>query len=233
MKLLDILFEKQAEPNPISFDRNFPYGKGCSERLIEIPWALSKYAGEKRVLETGCSFAEDEYIDKLKLLQIPLLYGIDISDKNAKDFIKKTADIRDSGFPSGYFEMILCISTIEHVGMDNKKHYSPIHELANAEHVSPDVHALREMWRILKKGGKLIVTVPFGKYHDYGWFKHYNAAALTKLTESVDYARLIKEFFMYTPEGWTSCAEADLANSLYNDNGAVAAAGLCCCLFVK
>ena len=41
----------------VEFNTNFPYGVGKTERVIEIPWALSKYNGGQRVLEVGCAFA--------------------------------------------------------------------------------------------------------------------------------------------------------------------------------
>src|SRR5438874_13325468 len=117
----------------MEFKRNFPYGKGETERVIEIPWGLSRYNGGQRVLEVCCSFAYENpaYIRGLKELNIPELHGIDISSVEAPDFIKKTADICDSGHESSFFDFILCISTIEHVGMDNTKHYKPDAELCS------------------------------------------------------------------------------------------------------
>jgi SAM-dependent methyltransferase len=217
----------------IDFNRNFPYGKGETERVIEIDWALSQYSGEEKVLEVGCSFAEQQYIDKLKSLNIPLLFGIDVSDRNAPDFIKKTADIRKSGFPEGFFDFILCISTIEHVGKDNKKHYSPIKEIEQDQFAEDNIIAMKEMWRILKKKGKLIITVPFGKLHDYEWFTHYDSMMLDKLISSVNYKKIVKEFFIYDNIGWNQCEEQELRDVLYNDNSAPAAAGLCCLMLRK
>jgi hypothetical protein len=51
----------------ITLNQDFPYGFGKTERVIEIPWALSKYNGGRRVLEVGCSFASEkpEYIEAL------------------------------------------------------------------------------------------------------------------------------------------------------------------------
>ena len=116
----------------MEFNRNFPYGAGQNERAIEIPWALSKYNNEAKVLEVGCSFAYEnpEYVPALLALNIPELHGLDISSRDAPDFIKKTADIRQSGYETGFFDLVLCISTLEHVGMDNTKYYLPVAELS-------------------------------------------------------------------------------------------------------
>jgi O-antigen chain-terminating methyltransferase len=215
-----------------AFNRVFPYGLGKTERVIEIPWALSKYNGGRRVLEVGCSFASEnpEYIEGLLSLNIPELHGIDISSVEAPHFVKKTADIRRSGYDTGFFDLILCISTLEHVGKDNTKHYQPIAELSHDRPSSlpPDAEALVEMLRILKAGGKLIVTVPFGKFIDYGWFIHYDMQAISTLFQSIPLAKIHGECFKYTEAGWMPCTAAALADTSYGDGGAPAAAGLAC-----
>jgi O-antigen chain-terminating methyltransferase len=216
----------------ITFNRDFPYGLGKTERVIEIPWALSKYNGGRRVLEVGCSFASEnpDYIEGLLSLNIPELHGIDVSSVEAPHFIKKTADIRESGYETRFFDFILCISTLEHVGKDNTKHYKPIAELSADQPSSlpPDAEALVEMFRILRKGGKLIVTVPFGKFVDYGWFIHYDSQAVATLFRSIPMANIDAEYFKYMEAGWMPCTAAALANTSYGDNGAPAAAGLAC-----
>ncbi|MEY2494816.1 MAG: hypothetical protein QOJ45_1308 [Verrucomicrobiota bacterium] len=218
--------------NVVEFNRDFPYGAGATERVIEIPWALSKYNGGPRVLEVGCSFASEspEYIQGLRALNIPELHGIDVSSVEAPHFIKKTADIRESGYEPGFFDFVLCISTLEHVGKDNTKHYKPVAELPRDRQSDsqPDAEALVEMFRILKMGGKLIVTVPFGKFVDYGWFTHYDSRAISTLFQSIPSARINAEYFKYTENGWMPCAAAELAETSYGDNSAPAAAGLAC-----
>jgi O-antigen chain-terminating methyltransferase len=215
-----------------AFNRNFPYGAGKTERIIEIPWALARYNGGRRVLEVGCSFASEnpDYIEGLLSLDIPELHGIDISSVDAPGFIKKTADIRESGYETGFFDFILCISTLEHVGQDNAKHYKPIAELSadRPSSIPPDAEALVEMFRILRQGGKLIVTVPFGKFVDYGWFIHYDSQAVATLFRSIPTAKIHAEYFRYMEAGWAPCPAAVLAATSYEDNGAPAAAGLAC-----
>lgn len=213
--------------------RTFPYGPGTTERAIEIPWALSRYNGGPRVLEVGCSFASEnpEYLQGLRALNIAELHGIDISSVEAPDFIKKTADIRSSGYETNFFDFILCVSTIEHVGMDNTRHYKPVAELASpgpASSGGSDIQAMAEMLRILKSGGKLIVTVPFGKKADYGWFIHYDAQAIADLFRPFPAVSVEAEYFKYTITGWMPCRADDLAETLYGANGASAAAGLAC-----
>ena len=165
------------------FNPTFPYAPGTTERSVEIPWSLARYGGGARILEVGCSFAYEnpDYIARLKALNVLELHGIDISSEAAPDFIKRTADIRESGYPSDYFDTVFCISTLEHVGRDNARHYKPVAELPTGIDSEPDFAAVTEMLRILKPAGQLIITVPFGKRVDYGWFQTYDIADVRRV----------------------------------------------------
>lgn len=73
------------------------------------------------------------------------------------------ADIQRMPIPDGRFDTVLCLSVLEHV---------------------PDpAQALREIFRVLAPGGKLIAVVPHLAYlhnepHDYYRFTHYGLRAL-------------------------------------------------------
>jgi O-antigen chain-terminating methyltransferase len=212
------------------FDSNALAAPGTTERSVEIPWALSHYAGQARVLEVGCSFAYEnpEYVKGLKALKIPELHGIDISSVPAPDFIKRTADIRASGYPPDFSDLIFCISTIEHVGRDNARHYSPVSELPPEE--EPDRTALVEMLRIAKPAGKILLSVPFGRFEDHGWFINYDAGNISRLFRGL---AKHEAYFKYTSTGWGPCDPAELAQTGYGQNGAPAAAGLGCFEIIK
>jgi hypothetical protein len=48
---------------------------GMTERVVEIPWVLSRYRGERRVLDIGPAYALPLYIQGLRRLRIPELHG--------------------------------------------------------------------------------------------------------------------------------------------------------------
>jgi O-antigen chain-terminating methyltransferase len=205
-----------------------PYGKGDTERCVEIPWAMSCYHGEQKVLDVGYAHAEERYIRELFGLSMPTLYGIDLVGKHIGTIVSVKGDIRKSPFNSSSFDLIFCISTIEHVGCDNAiytKGPSPIDELG-------DLGAIEEMSRMLKRQGKIVLTVPYGKYLNYGWFIHYDEKKLDKLISASNCEIFDQDFFIYQ-EGWRSCSKTDLKSISYKDNGAPAAAGLACILLEK
>lgn len=78
-------------------------------------------------------------------------YGIDISKeaikkagKNARKTRFKVSSAENIPFPAGYFDYIVCMGSLEHFVDINK--------------------ALKEMKRVLKKGGKALIHVPNSEY---------------------------------------------------------------------
>lgn len=203
-------------------------GIGDSERCIEIPWALSKYSNEQTVLDIGYANAEERYITALLSLKIPNLYGIDISKKSIYGIISHLGDIRSTEFEDNFFDLVFCISTIEHIGRDNSVYIADFSEdLDNG-----DFEALKEIHRITKNKGKIVFTVPFGKFFNYGWFIHYDENRLNKLLCSSPFEIVEMDFFRYK-DGWQKYDKSELTNTLYKDNDAPAAAGLVCVVLEK
>ena len=205
-----------------------PFGMDDSERCIEIPWAISCYNGEKRVLDIGYANAEDRYLERLLSLNIKELHGIDIIEKNIEGIIPHKSDIRNTNFPDDFFDLIYCISAIEHIGRNNSIYDKSFFEDSN----DGDFEALSEIYRITKDGGKIVLTVPFGKYHNYGWFIQYDEKRWSKLIKSVNCNTIKEDFYKYN-NGWHSCDRQELKEILYKDNNAPAAAGLVCILLEK
>ena len=86
--------------------------------------------------------------------------------------------------------------------------------------------AVSEMLRITRPGGTLIVTVPYGRFEDHGWFVNYDAANIERLFRNV--RRRDEEYFRFTPTGWLQCRAEEVAEIGYGEGGAPAAAGLAC-----
>lgn len=227
--------EASEETHPEIRDRAPEHpGFATTERFIEEPWCLARLRGTRVVLDVGNAHAGKSYLQKLASLHIPDLYGIDLSpiapmlmtDHTGRQRPLLTAvqgDIRQTDFPSDFFDAITCISTIEHVGMDNR-HYG-VKDAPSTDRC--DRAAIVEMCRITKPRGRLLLTVPFGTFQNHGWFVQYDMTYLVQLISTSGYDVSEMHFFKYR-NGWSECFAYELKSTGYATNGALAAAGLAC-----
>ena len=197
------------------------FGWEMSERAVEIPWAIGKYRGERTVLEIGHAHAEPPYVELLKQLRIPELHGLDLVRGPYAAFIQKIGDIRRAPYPDAFFDLTFCISTVEHVGQDNAEYGTP-----GAEKNDGDFTAMKEMFRITKPGGRVLVTVPFGAPRDYGWQIQYDAQRLDRLLAAAPFEIVTVDYFGYD-KGWYRKAREALSGAEYQ-KGAPNAAALAC-----
>jgi len=165
-----------------------PWFPGQDERCIEVPWALSRYRGQKKILEIGLCLADLSLVHaqiRLKELTECQLYGLDIVDINRvmsrfKDFKGDIrdyyefhqADVRNAGFKDNSFDLIFLISTLEHFGFDSFESDAGANTVFQRPSECPgqypayeecleDRKALREIARILTPGGSILLTLPF------------------------------------------------------------------------
>jgi len=129
---------------------------GWSQRVAEYPWVLRQLRvfvpRGARVLDVGCS---ESVLSHVLLYMGYEVWGLDINDYPYKPrqmvFVKR--DARDTGLPSNFFDAVVVVSTIEHIGL-------PVYGQVGFD-VDGDVKAVEELRRILKPGGYLIITAPF------------------------------------------------------------------------
>lgn len=144
-------------PNPI-FHR--PWDKMHS-RTIEYPFTAAQLGNAQRILDVGSVKGDTTWTSWLESLSI----DVHVTDYDAdEDGIFKNstyhqADIRDLPIEDNYFDKILAVSVIEHIGMDDPQVVDPNLPMTG---ISGDVEAFKEMLRVLKPGGQIIMTVPFG-----------------------------------------------------------------------
>ena len=183
-RIRDKRWPSYFKPNPA------PWFPNDSERCIEVPWALSRYQGQRKILEIGLSLADLTLIHaqiKLKELTECELYGLDIVDINRvlnrfeglKQDIREVynffqGDVRNSDFENNKFDLVFCISTLEHFGFDsfesNKNANTVFKRPGEYPKVFPvyeecreDRKAIAELRRMLMPGGSLLLTLPLGK----------------------------------------------------------------------
>lgn len=145
-----------------------------SERDAEIPWAAANTVGP--VLDVGC--AESTYLADLP----GPVDGIDVRDPTRtmtalRRFYR--GDICTFPMPSRY-ATVLAVSTIEHIGLACKA-YGTV-----ADDVDGDRHALEGCLAAVAPGGKVLLSVPFGRPGHHGWFRQYDLTWLDRLLDGYD-----------------------------------------------
>jgi SAM-dependent methyltransferase len=196
---------------------------GLDERVIEIPWTLARYRGEPRVLDVGHAFAEPAYLTGLVAAAPGGVVGADLAEAEVPGVRGVVADVRELPFPQRSFDVAFCISTLEHVGRDNR-----VYGLAAEEDPEGMRRALRELRRVLAGGGRLLVTVPCGEPEEHNWFVQLDETGWLELFRDGGFLVFEHEVYELGPDGWKSrepgSAEAGLR---YRARGPGASAVLC------
>jgi SAM-dependent methyltransferase len=194
---------------------------GTDERVVEIPWVLSRLRPSGRVLEVGYAFAEAAYLAGLLRAGIELV-GVDLAAREVEGMETVEADVRDLPFPDRSFDQALLVSTLEHVGADNT-----VYGLRTESDGDSPLRALRELRRVLGRDGNLLVTVPLGEPGDYGWFRQEDERGWTRLYARAGFFVEELEAYELTPEGWRVTRDFRADGVLYGDRGPAASAVLC------
>lgn len=150
------------------------YGYRIDERIVEIPWFMSRLPhGKSRLLDAGSALNHKPILTQPVISEKKLF--ISTLAPEPKNFLNLGIsyiyeDLRETCFRSEYFDHIACISTLEHVGLNNTMLYTNDLE-KREEDANGYIPLINVFHSILKPGGKLFITVPFGKKRIMGGFR--------------------------------------------------------------
>jgi SAM-dependent methyltransferase len=212
-----------AQPTPLP--RHF--GVGSNERAIEIPWLFAQRP-RGRVLDAGSSLNHSEYLGPLADLAdeihiVTLAYeGVAFPERGVSYLFE---DLRNLPYRDNFFDTVLSVSTLEHVGMDNIGYGSGRPRAADpAREVD---QAVRELVRVVAPGGMLLVSVPYGQPEDHGWFRQFARVDVEQLIGAVDPREAEVAVYRYGDTGWQVSDLEQAGNARYRGNaGAEAVACL-------
>ena len=196
------------------------YGYRLDERAVEYPWFFSRLKdGEITILDAGSvlNFPQilcSEQLKNKRLYVCTLHYEGTYPTTSSPSYIYE--DLRDTCFKDGFFDAICSLSTIEHIGMDNTMLYTD--DLDKKENNSRAyVDYLKECSRILKKDGTLYLSMPYGKYTNFGWFQIFNREMVQDVIDTFKPAMHSLTYFRYTNDQWMFSTEVACGDGNYFD----------------
>ena len=143
-----------------------------SEVLTAAAW--SHMPPDAKVLDVGCGMGDNlRYI----LRDQAIFFGLEYSPRTAevaRKVLEGRADIRvgsatEIPFGDNEFDLVLCIEVLEHIEKDNE--------------------GCREIARVLKPGGSLILSLPYrhwfpSYFRTMGHFRHYTCSDVEEMLSS-------------------------------------------------
>lgn len=193
------------------------FGARIDERIVEYPWLLSRIPEEPgRLLDAGSALNFETLIAHPKLADKKMTIINLNPEPNC--FWKRSVsyafeDIRALPFLFDTFDLVTCISTLEHVGMDNTSKYtndSAYNEMRPDDYLS----AIAELRRVLKPRGTLYLTVPFGTYGNFGFFQQFNSVMLERVRNAFG-GKSESAFYRYMEGGWDTSTEEECTSATY------------------
>ena len=215
-KIVDAYRYGDLNPNELPVG----YGFRLDERIIEYPWFLSRLPPNKGKLLDSGSVLNFDFILSYKKIATKKLF-ISTLAPESKCFWKKGIsyiyeDLRETCYNSEYFDWIVCLSTIEHIGLDNTMLYT--NDISKMEN-NPDTHllAIKESHRILKPGGILYLSLPFGQKKNHGWLQVFDSEMIDRIIDVFSPTSIMEHHFKYEPEGWRISSREKSKNATYFD----------------
>ena len=184
---------------PVSYPSTEHFEAVVTDRVVEEPWAAAGVRPGERVLDVGS--ATSRY-----LREIPAgcaVYALDIRRTPPQPGIAVVqGDVTVAPFRHGSFDVVTCISTIEHVGLD---------VYSQGPDEFGDEVAMRHLRGLLRPGGRLLVSAPFGRRAVVAWLRVYNWPAFRRLTSG--YRLLAAQFYRRQGDEFVPCHREDLSNA--------------------
>ena len=111
--------------------------------------------------------------------------------------------------------MVVFISTIEHIGMDN--HLYTTDSTKRESDQLAYLKAIEEFRRVLKKDGTLFLTVPFGRYKNHRWFQIFDSKMLRNIIDQFKPQISSITFFKYFNNQWQFAKEQQCQDAEFFD----------------
>lgn len=192
------------------------YGRYLDERTVEYPWLFANLRSDPGTILDAGSVLNDSHLISHGRLKNKKLHIVTLAPEDSCFWRLGVSylfsDLRSLPYADEVFDQVVCISTLEHVGKDNAI-YTRDDAFRENRHADFQT-AMRELARVCKTGGQLFLSVPFGRYTDFGWYQQFDSPLLDRAIEAFGPADVQETFFRYVDGGWTfsnreSCADCE------------------------
>lgn len=173
-------------------------GAGFDERVVEIPLAIECASPEttKRILDAGATLNLFQFRGHLSgdaaFVHFTQSGEAEEPQFDGPRFSYLFGDLRELPFRDAWFDRVLCISTLEHVGMDNRRY-------GGAAEKEPEAwrQAVAELKRVLSGDGTMMISVPFGRPRSLGWYRVFGRDDVEEVAEALAPLDVETRFFAY------------------------------------
>jgi SAM-dependent methyltransferase len=201
------------------------YGVGYDERVVEYPWLMTRDLGGS-MLDAGSTLNHPHTLVRVRP-RVEELHVVTLApEQEAYPFLDVSylfADLRALPLKDATYDRVVSLSTLEHVGMDNSQYGAN-----GGRAVDPEAEvrlAVGELWRVLKPGGTLLLSVPYGHPDDFGWMRVFSAEQLDGLVAAFEAQETVRTYFRYGAHGWQHSSAQEAAEERYRDHFSASAPG--------
>lgn len=195
------------------------YGLDLDERIVEYPWLLTHLPAGPGVLLDAGSALNFRFLLSQPTLLGKTIYICTLAPERHSFWqlgISYTfQDLRRTCFRDEFFDYVVSLSTLEHIGLDNGRFYT------GQSRGKPDpesyVEAVREMARLLRPGGRLYLSVPYGRHINLGWLQVFDSSMVDRVLKAFAPSSVLEQVFRYTPDGWRVSNRDAAADATYVD----------------
>jgi len=192
------------------------WGKGMSERIVEFPWVVAALTGGTPglTLDAG-STLNHRYILNSVIPAVGALHVVTLAPE-AESFPERGvsylyADLRDLPMRTHLYDTAVCLSTLEHVGMDVSGYNAYAAVAPDPQQAA--IQAAHEIRRVVKPDGRVLLSVPFGRPDNLGWLRQFDEQQLRDLLAAFGSAHVDISVYQYANDQWQLSSLDDAAGS--------------------
>jgi hypothetical protein len=191
------------------------YGYGLDERIIEYPWLFANLPeAAHNILDAG-SILNNEVVLNQGYFSDKRLHILTLAPEDVCFWQKGISyyyeDLRCIPTRDEFYDVVVCLSTLEHIGCDNTLYTKDKTDSKIA--LEDFLSVMKELRRVLKHGGSLFLSVPFGRYEYLGMFQQFDQSLLSSAISSFGHADIVRQdYYKYSQYGWQIAKAEDCSD---------------------